>query len=439
VVVAPSEAERSRAWLAESVERCAAALNPDGVAYVLVPRRKRRRAARLLRARGLVLEPPLLHLPSVADTRQLVPLERYAARDAFERVVRPARWKRRVLRLLFALRAGGALTALLPHVALVARHPGARPLIAWFRSHGPPGIGSLRVALTSSWTPGAASTVVHPVADEGATPVVAKLSLDPAAPVSREARTLSRIGAAAALAGAMVPEPVATFDLDGIPVLMESRVDGRPAAPELMRRPARLEATFAGVAEWLERWQEGTVHHGPLSRELLDRELLEPAAAVAGELGEGNRYVRALEALCDRVTGTPAPLADAHNDLTMWNVLIDDEGRLGVVDWESAVAATLPLKDFFYMAADAVAATDRYRNRPAAVRECFVRGRGHAALVADRSDRIAGALGVTDELMEVCFHACWVGHAANEKRAAEPGADRPFLKIVRWLAATLRT
>src|SRR5215207_8776539 len=428
VVVAPSRGEAARAWLSDAIERCAGALDRDGAAYVLVPRRYRRRARRLLRSHGLALEPPLLHLPSAADTRQLVPLERHAARDAFERV----------LRMLFAARAEAMVVALLPDVALVARPRDARPLLAWLRSHGPPGTSSLCAALTSSWTPGAASVVVHPVGDTEATPVVAKLSLEGAASVSREAEALSSLGAAAALAGASVPEPLASFDLDGLPVLVESRVDGRPAAPQLMRRPARLEATLTRVADWLERWQRGTAREAPLSRVLLERELLAPAASVAPDLDDGDGYLRILGAVCDGVAGEPAPLADSHNDLTMWNVLLGTHGRLGVVDWESAEAGTLPLKDFFYMAADAVAATGLYRDRPEAVRDCFVPGRRHAALVAGRRDRIARSLGVTDELAELCFHACWVGHAANEKRAAEPGADRPFLEIVRWLAATLR-
>ncbi|HEX6652247.1 MAG TPA: hypothetical protein VF072_05850 [Thermoleophilaceae bacterium] len=439
VVVAPSRGEASRAWLEEAVERFAGALDPDGVAYVLVPRRNRFRARRLLRSHGLVLEPPLLHLPSAADTRQLVPLERHAARDAFDRVVRLTRWKRALLRLVFAVGGGRVLAALPRNVALVARPKGARPLLAWLRSHGPPGTASLRAAFTSSWTPGAASVVVHPVGDDPAAPVVAKLSLDPAAPVSREAETLASLGAAAALAGATVPEPVASFDLDGIAVLVESRVDGRPAAPELMRRPARLEATLERVADWLERWQRSTAREAPLSRGLLERELLAPAASVAPDLEDGDGYLRALGGVCDSLAGRPAPLADSHNDLTMWNVLLGADGGLGVVDWEAAEAETLPLKDFFYMAADAVAATGRYRDRPEAVRACFVPGHRYNALVAGRRDRIGRALGVSDELAQVCFHACWVGHAANERRAAEPGADRPFLEIVRWLAATLRT
>ena len=438
VVVAPARDDATRIWLAEAVERCAANLDADGVAYVLVPRRKRLRARRLLRSRGLVLEPPLLHLPSAYDTRRLVPLERHAARDAFDRVVRLRGWKRVLIRLVFALGGGRLLAALLTDVAPVARPRDARPLLAWLRSHGPPGTGSLRAALTTSWTPGASSVVVHPLAGDDVTPVVAKVSLDPAR-VSRESEVLSSLGPAAARAGATVPDLLASFDLDGVPVLVESRVEGRPVAPELIRRPARLEPTLARVADWLDLWHRATAREAPVSRELLERELLAPAASVASDLDDGDGYLRALQAVCRDFEGRPAPLADSHNDLTMWNVLLGPVGELAVVDWESAEAGTLPLKDLFYMAADAVAATERYSDRLEAVRDCFVPGRRYAALVSRRRDAIARALGVSDELAELCFHACWVGHAANEKRAAEPGADRPFLAIVRWLAATLGT
>jgi hypothetical protein len=437
VVVAPSRGEAGREWLAEAVERCADELDPEGVAYVLVRRRERRRARRLLRSHGLELEPPFVHLPSTADTRQLVPLERYAAQDAFEWVVHLTLWKRWLLRLLFAAGCGRALPALLREVALVAHPKGARPLLAWLRPHASPGAASLRAALTSSWTPDAASVVVHPVGGFDPIPVIAKLSLDPAAPVSREGEALASLGRRATVAGAMVPEPLASFDLDGLPVLVESRVAGLTAAPALIRRPARFEAIFGRVADWLERWQRSTAREAPLSRALFERELLAPAIALAPELANGDAYLRTLGAACDRLDGESAPLADAHNDLTMWNVLIGPGEELGIVDWESAEATTLPLKDFFYMAADAAAATERYRDRPEAVRDCFMPGRRHAALVAERRDRIIRALVLSDDLVELCFHACWLGHAANEKRAAEAGADRPFLEIVRWLASTL--
>ncbi len=46
--------------------------------------------------------------------------------------------------------------------------------------------------------------------------------------------------------------------------------------------------------------------------------------------------------------------------------------------------------------------------------------------------RMVAAAGVSPAAAELCFHACWLGHARNEAR--EEGGSGEFLEIVRWLA-----
>jgi hypothetical protein len=436
-IIAPSPSEADEEWIRAAIERSAASLEPGGVVYLLLPPSARGQARRILRSHGFVLETSLVHLPSAAGTRQLVPLERRAARDSFARVVRLTAWKRLALRVAFGAGGGPLLATMLPDTALVARRPGGGPLLAWLWAHTPPGTSARQAAIASSWSSAGAGVVVHPVGGSDAAGVVAKLSLAPGAQQSHEAESLALLGTAAERAGAMVPELVAAFDLAGLPVLVESRIDGRLAAPELMRRRRLLAPTFTSVADWLARWQADTARRSPLSRDQLERELLEPAELVAPLLGGGDAYLDRLRALCARVEGTPTPLVDSHNDLTMWNVVLHAQGRLGVVDWEEGRRRTLPLKDFFYMAADAAAATRAYRDRPEAVAACFERGGTHSALVLARQSRMVLELDVDRDVADVCFHACWLGHAANEHRAAGPGDERPFLAIVERLASTL--
>jgi hypothetical protein len=118
----------------------------------------------------------------------------------------------------------------------------------------------------------------------------------------------------------------------------------------------------------------------------------------------------------------------------MWNVLLDRRGRLGIVDWEAAEEATLPLKDLFYAVTDAVAATGRYADRPGAVRECFSPGGRHSATGARLQAAGQAAVEAPPELVELSFHACWLGHADNERRSAGPLDPTPFRDIVQWLA-----
>ena len=107
VVIAPDEAERTRAgWLADAVATCGARLAPDGLAYVLVRRDQRSEARTLLDAQGLQTESLILHLPDAAESWRLIPLEPVPASYAFSGVVPLAPWKR--LAAGAVLRLGGA-------------------------------------------------------------------------------------------------------------------------------------------------------------------------------------------------------------------------------------------------------------------------------------------------------------------------------------------
>jgi hypothetical protein len=44
-------------------------------------------------------------------------------------------------------------------------------------------------------------------------------------------------------------------------------------------------------------------------------------------------------------------------------------------------------------------------------------------------------LGIVPSVAQLCFHGCWLHHAANEHYAGSTTDQRPFLKIVQWLAS----
>ena len=113
-----------------------------------------------------------------------------------------------------------------------------------------------------------------------------------------------------------------------------------------------------------------------------------------------------------------ARLVAVHQDLTMANVLVDDD-RLGIVDWASARPEGLPLMDFFYAALDARAAVDGYRDRSAAFRQCFMHGGDWYDLVAGLERRVAEELSLARDAADLAFHECWRHHAANEARRGE--------------------
>jgi hypothetical protein len=117
----------------------------------------------------------------------------------------------------------------------------------------------------------------------------------------------------------------------------------------------------------------------------------------------------------------------------MWNVVLVNRGGIGVLDWTEAKEAGLPLGDLFYAIADAASACDGYRSRLDAVRACFLSGGSRAGTVVPLRDRLAAVLGLSPEVTELAFHACWLRHAATEQRSTRSESGS-FLEAARWLA-----
>ena len=136
---------------------------------------------------------------------------------------------------------------------------------------------------------------------------------------------------------------------------------------------------------------------------------------------------------CEALAGGEPPLVARHNDLTMWNVLVDRQGAIGVLDWAEADSAGLPLTDFFYAVTDAAAACEGYTHRLEAVRACFEPGGIRFDRVTLLQEKLRESLQLSPEAVELAFHACWLRHARNEQRSTHASGGE-FLAIARWLA-----
>jgi hypothetical protein len=119
----------------------------------------------------------------------------------------------------------------------------------------------------------------------------------------------------------------------------------------------------------------------------------------------------------------------------MWNVLVLGRQRPAILDWESAAAEALPLVDLYYALADAAAAAGDYRHPFAAFLECYGPAGKWRGLAAGLERRVAASLALPADYATLCFHACWLGHAADEEERAIEAGRRRFLPIVQWLAA----
>lgn len=427
-VIAPTSGEaRRHGFVEEAVAQAAGALAGGGLIFVLLPRRRRRRARSVLAAAGFVVDGYAL-LPRAVAPRHLVSRDRNVWRYALTRLFTERPRVRAAL--AGAARVPGmehALSPLATGVVLVARRPATAAPAAWATAAAalaaPTG-----VVVSGSWRGRGGAITLHLFTAGATAPACVAKVADGA---SAEAAALALHRTAAESAGAVVPRVLAQTEVAGVPAIVQAALEGPSAAAALLRTPTRGADVVRAVGDWVLRWNLATAERRPLERALLEERLLEPAHALAALVNDGGAYEAWLRVRCDAVLGAEVPLVAAHNDLTMWNVVLAPDGRIGVLDWETAEPAALPLGDLVYAAVDAVAATRGYRSRLAAARECLEPGGAYAGVVRDLEHAAREALVLDDGAAELALHACWLRHALNERERGE--ADE-FGEIVRWLA-----
>jgi hypothetical protein len=421
ILLAPARDEaRDDSWVARAVQ---AARNVDGDGLVVVAGSRRLRSA--LRAAGLRPELRLLHVPSFPESRFVFPFPGAAARFALRELVPMDTVKRR---LAPAIGLPGA-SLLLP-TSVVYRPPGAPPLLDWLSHYGEPASGASAI-VARSWR-FSGRTVVHRFS-QGRTPdLVVKIGAESA----REGEALREIAARARTLRVDVPAVVQEDIVGGMPAIAEAPVAGVPAPEALRGAPQRAHQLLRQISEWLAEWNRATEVRRAFGSLDAERLVMAPAKRLAAELAQGDAFVRRMQELCEGCDGAELPFVDTHNDLTAANVLLGPDGRLGVIDWESAEADRLPIGDLAYAAADFAAAVAGYRDRPAAFEEAFDPSGSFFGVTSELIDRAAASQSMTRDALELAIASCWLLHAENERGHAERGATggRPFRRILERLA-----
>ena len=435
-LIAPSGEEAAEpGWLEDAVAGAARGLAPSGTMYLLLPARLRTTAQRMLRAQGFDARRAFLHHPSFERSEHVVPVERPALRYWIDETGTLDRTRRRIAGFALALPGGSrAVPSVHPSIGVAAHRPGASPPFTWLaRLAGVPVAHGL---VRAKWRSGRGGAVVTGLSDGGAPVVVAKVPLGGDAAEERAGRELScleRLGPAAREAGVLVPKGRLAA-LGGWPILVLDVVPGAPASGMIEGGTITPGTVASRLGDWLVRWSRLTRRPGRLDQVWVERELLAPAAALAPEIPEGERYRDWLRDAASAAAGRSLATVATHGDLTMSNVLVGGQ-RLGIVDWEAASAAGLPLRDFLYAAVDAEAARYHYTDRPTAFERCFPPGGAPAPHLAGPFETLREVAGLDHATADLCQQACWLQHAADERVKRAGGEARPFLAIVRRLAA----
>jgi len=422
-------------WLEQAVEHLVLRLAADGIIYVLAPTRWRKRLVRLLQARGLLIEGYFAHLPDQATSRFLVPLQRPTMRYAISTI--PMRhWKRRAVML--ALQVPNSihiLAHLLPWVGFVARRPRAARTFAWLSWLGGTQEASGSAMMSISWRGKTGAVILHRFGNQGDQPLqVAKITPLDSRTLEHEAAILKRLGASAWDAGARVPQALYLDRIGQCEVLLQSAMHGQPAATLLATRSVQLHDVLELLTSWLARWHRTTLVSQQLDGERLHRAVGVPMATLAPLLPNCDAYTQWLDQRCEEVIGIEVPLVATHNDLTMWNVLLDKDAHLSIVDWAEGAVQGFPLVDFFYAVTDAIAAAGEDGNRLDAFKACFTDTGPYTSSIRRLVQQMHRAIPIPQAIGELCFHICWLHHAANEHQVRRELDAGPFLRIIQWLA-----
>jgi hypothetical protein len=429
-VVAPSPGQIDRAWLEGAIGEATARLARDGLLWVIVPRRWRRTAERTLARRGLAQLEAVLTVPAWPHTAHLIPIAPETLGDAGVRHLGLAPAVARAASVLARTKAGVAvLRRAAPGCALLAARRPPPTALRWLADlNGPATVATATVATATR--DDARVAMALRFADGASKPdLVVKVPLDGPgrARLQREREALEMLGPAAARAGAAipVPHPVA------VPWLLATGpLAGWPASAVLAGDAGQLARLATAVAEWLRAWGRATASATVATSAILDELLLAPLEQVTSAVPTPPAYAEALHRLAGRLEGHELVLTAAHNDLTMANVL-DGEDRIGVVDWEVAVAAGLPLRDLWYSLADALARA-RGLTHAEAVEALVRRAPETPAALAGAPATLAAELSLGRDQSLLAFHACWLAHAGDELRRGR--SDGPFLAVVRQVA-----
>lgn len=435
ILWAPSATEcQIPGGLRSTSERIRTFLARDGLVYALIPTRWRVQAQRDLRREGLEIELAMAHLPDWSSSRYCIPLESGPIEYTFTRQFPTNALKR--IAALAALRwsSGRRLIGYgYPSAAFVARLPHSQRLFLWLYQKAGISPQTSCASMAIQWKGEHCSVVIHGYAEGSEPKIVAKTIVieNGQYELGNEYRILENLGPAARQSGAKVPQPLLSVPLGDCPVFLQSFLPGTCAAPALAGHPERIGPTIERITTWLTAWNQATAVQHSLDEPWITRTFLAPLEVILPHMADCAAYRDWLLSCCAEFQN-PVKFVAVHNDLTLWNILLQPDGSIGVVDWREAQPAALPLGDFFYLFIDVVSVAHRYKPDKAFLECVRPLGRYHSLLQATLR-RMQKILDLPAPLVNLSLHACFLHHAANEQHERQSDEDHPFLRILCWL------
>jgi aminoglycoside phosphotransferase (APT) family kinase protein len=229
-----------------------------------------------------------------------------------------------------------------------------------------------------------------------------------------------------------VPRPVHLGRIDGYDVLAETAMRGvrmKNFPPNSYFGSRRFREHFTSIVAWLHEF------HQCLAAEP------SPAADGSGPEGAGaaiERYRGCFQCSTEldellteteqRLLGRRYPQSPWHGDFCSANILITDDQRIGVIDWEHRLVSSWPLLDLLYFVCSIWCVPYRKGSAPLAAnyRRLFFEQHRLTELIRDSVRQYAGKLDVAvDDLLPLSV-ICWVVYANRKHETLSAEAAGPL-------------
>ena len=124
-----------------------------------------------------------------------------------------------------------------------------------------------------------------------------------------------------------------------------------------------------------------------------------------------------------RTSPAPFPLVFQHGDPGPWNMLVTPDGRVALLDWESAEAQGMPLWDLLYFLrsyAIGFSQANGTHDRQQAFAQHFLATSPLSGLAIGAVHDYSTRVGLPNAFVEPLFYTCWMHRALKQSTLLEP-------------------